>query len=82
MNLHEEIVLPSYKEVIYLPESEEYEGTAATFKGGYTIEESKLILNETISIKKRLFKPDEWDNYKSVVKAQQKFADEKVILSR
>jgi len=82
VELNEEILLPPFKEAIYLPESEDLDGSAASFNGAYSIEESKLSLKETITIKRRLFKPDEWDNYKSVVEAQQKFADEKVILSR
>lgn len=82
VNLSETISLPSFKDSNYLPESDKIDGTAAAFEGAYTINENKLVLNETITIKKRVFEAKEWDNYKSVVEAQQKFADEKVILSR
>jgi hypothetical protein len=82
VTLKETIELPTYKDGIYIPKNNELDGTGASFKGEYTIEENKLILNENIKIKKRVFKAEEWENYKSVIEAQNKFAKEKVILSR
>ncbi|MEA3317470.1 MAG: transglutaminase, partial [Bacteroidota bacterium] len=82
VNLSETINLPAIKDAIYLPKSDKLDGTAAAFNGEYNINGNQLKLNETITIKKRIFEADEWDNYKAVIKAQQKFADKKVILSR
>lgn len=82
VKLSETITLPSFKDVFYVPESKELDGSAAYFNGRYKVEESLLILEEEIAIKKRVFEKGEWDNYKSVVEAQNKFADEKVILTR
>ncbi|MDA3953751.1 MAG: DUF3857 and transglutaminase domain-containing protein [Bacteroidales bacterium] len=82
VELNETITLPTFSKANYLPEENDIDGTAAAFKGAYKIKNNQLLLSEEIIIKKRLFEPSEWDNYKSVVKAQQKFADEKVILSR
>lgn len=82
VELNETITLPAIKTAIYLPEENDIDGTAASFSGNYKIENNQLLLSEKIVIKKRLFEPEEWTNYRSVVKAQQKFADEKVILSR
>ena len=82
VELNETITLPKVVSSSYLPTEDDIDGSAASFKGSYNLENNQLKLSETITIKKRLFEPEEWDNYKSVVQAQQKFADEKVILSR
>jgi hypothetical protein len=82
VELNEIITLPAFSEANYLPSENDIDGTAASFKGAYKIENNQLQLSERIIIKKRLFEANEWDNYKSVVDAQQKFASEKVILSR
>ncbi|MEE4196871.1 MAG: DUF3857 domain-containing protein [Bacteroidales bacterium] len=79
---NEIITLPAFKEAVYLTSQEDIEGSAASFQGKYSIENNQLKLSQTIKIKKRIFEPDEWTNYKSVVEAQQKFADEKIIISR
>lgn len=82
VELNETIKLPEFSNVTYLPEVDDIDGSAAAFNGSYKIENNELQLSEKIIIKKRLFEPDEWNNYKSVVNAQLKFANEKVILSR
>lgn len=82
VELTEVVTLPSFKEALYLTTNEDIEGTAAAFSGEYTLDNNQLKLTETITIKKRIFEADEWSNYKSVIEAQQKFANEKIILSR
>ncbi|PLX18423.1 MAG: transglutaminase [Marinilabiliales bacterium] len=82
VELKETIMLPTVTSALYLPIEDDIDGSAASFKGAYILENNQLQLSEEISIKKRLFEPEEWKNYKAVVNAQQKFADEKVILSR
>lgn len=82
VELTEVITLPPFDNAVYLTNQEDIDGSAAFFSGKYDVEENKINLTETIKIKKRVFEADEWPNYKSVVEAQQKFADEKIILSR
>lgn len=82
VELNETITLPAFAEASYIPEENDIDGSAASFSGNYKIENNQILLSEKIIIKKRLFEADEWTNYRSVVKAQQKFANENVILSR
>ena len=82
VELNETISLPPFNNVVYLPEEDDKDGSAASFTGGYEIGENEIKISEKIKIKKRLFEPEEWSNYKSVIEAQNKFANEKVILSR
>jgi len=79
---NETITLPAFNEAVYLSSQEDIDGSAAAFSGKYSVEDNQIKLSETVTIKKRIFEADEWSNYKSVVEAQQKFADEKIILSR
>jgi hypothetical protein len=82
VELNETITLPAFNDAVYLTTQEDIEGTAAAFTGKYVLENNQLVFSEKVVIKKRIFEADEWPNYKSVVEAQKKFADEKVILSR
>jgi hypothetical protein len=82
VELTEVITLPPFDNAVYLTNQEDIDGSAAFFSGKYDVEENRINLTETIKIKKRVFEADEWANYKSVVEAQQNFAEEKIILSR
>ncbi|MDY6801385.1 MAG: DUF3857 and transglutaminase domain-containing protein [Bacteroidota bacterium] len=82
VELTEVVTLPPFDAAIYLTKQEDINGSAASYSGKYDIEENQIKLSETIKIKKRIFEADEWPNYKSVVEAQHKFANEKIILSR
>lgn len=82
VSLEETILLPAFKEQLYLPKNDDLNGTAASFKGGYEMVDNQLILKENIKIKKRIFEAAEWENYKTVIEAQNRLASEKIILSR
>ena len=80
IELNETIKLPTYSEVLFMPEAESSKGTGADFHGGYTIDAQILTLSETASFKKRVYEPEDWESFRAAVKLQNKFADEKIIL--
>jgi len=80
--LREIIKLPKYKESVSIPESEEFKGSGADFSGGYDLKGRNLSLFEDITFKKRIYTPEDWSSFRNAVKAQKKFAEEKIILSR
>ncbi len=80
--LEETIELPVFANKAYLPEQKPIDGPAASFTGGYELLNNQVILKENITIKKRVFEAKEWENYKNAVEAQNKFANEKIILTR
>ena len=82
VELNETITLPAYLNAVYVPAENDIDGTAASFSGGYEIGTNEVKITETVVIKKRVFEADEWTNYKSVVEAQHKFANENIILAR
>jgi len=82
VELHETIQLPDYSEAAYLPEADKIDGSAASFNGGYSLQNNQLVLDETIAFKKRKYQAREWENYRNVIKIQKKLAREKIILKK
>ncbi len=82
VELNENIKVPSYKEVVYLPETISSDGSGAAFNGKYKIDGQTLTLYEKAAFKKRVYKPEDWKSYRKAVASQNKFADDFVILKR
>ncbi len=82
IELHEQIKLPEYQSVNYLPEVENSDGSGASFSGGYKLKGNKLMLNEKVVLKKRIYQPEDWESYRQAVLAQKKLAKEKIIVKR
>ncbi len=82
IELKETIKLPKYKKAVYLPEADEVSGNGAEFEGGYKLNGRTLELNEKIVLKKRIFEREDWPSFRMAVKAQNKLAEEKIILKR
>lgn len=82
VKITEEITIPKYKSVSYLPTTEDVEGSGATYTGTYAIHKKKINFEESITIKKRIFQPEDWDSYKAAVENQKLMMTEPIILSR
>jgi len=80
LELDETITLPPYKEVVFLPDSLQSEGSGADFEGHYTINSKKLILFEKGVFKKRIYDAEDWPSYSEAVKNQNAFAEKYIIL--
>lgn len=80
--LREIVKLPKYKKALALPETEEVKGNGADFSGGYDLKGRNLSLFEDITFKKRIYTPEDWPSFRKAVKAQKRFAEEKIILKR
>jgi hypothetical protein len=82
VELRENIKLPATVTAAYMPEAEASSGPPASFEGGYEISKSgnALMLNEKVTLYKRIYEREDWDAFRHAVGAQQKFAREPVIL--
>lgn len=82
VELKENIKLPGSFTKVYFPEAEAFDAEPASFEGGYELSKSGngIRVDETISLKKRIYEKDDWDAFSRAVSAQQKFAKEPVIL--
>lgn len=80
VELQETITLPYEIEEISVPSEENYTGSGADYTGNLKLAGKTIKLYEKASYKKRVYEPADWDSYISAVKAQNKFAEEKIIL--
>ncbi|MFH2096626.1 MAG: transglutaminase-like domain-containing protein, partial [Bacteroidota bacterium] len=80
VEITETVSLPGLTEAVWLPVSESIQGTGGSFYGGYELDGNKLVIHEKALFPKRVYEPEDWDSYRSVVIARKKFAKENVIL--
>ena len=79
VELQETIDLPLNSVIIYKPSTTEKKGDVCSFAGGYKITGHSLQLNEKIILGKRIYNPEDWQQYRDAVSGQISFADEPVI---
>ncbi|MBC8314805.1 MAG: DUF3857 domain-containing protein [Bacteroidales bacterium] len=80
VEITESIKLPDIKQTIRIPGSVDKTGQVASIKAGYQLNGNELRFTEQISLGKRIYKPEEWSEYKTVVENQNRFAEEPVIV--
>ena len=82
VELQENIKLPAKVTAAYLPEEEAFADTPAAFEGGYELSKSgtSLMVQEKVTLNKRIYEKEDWEAFRRAVAAQQKFAKEPVIL--
>lgn len=80
--LNESIKIPLGFTAVYLPETKDCTGNAASYTGGYSVNGNQITLKEHIVLNKRIYEPDDWDNFRKVVFSQKKLAREKIILKK
>lgn len=80
--MNEEVKLPKHKKAIYLPQAKTVKGTGADYCGYYNVKRKKLTFNQELSIKKRVFQPEDWKSFKNAVDNQRYMMEEPVIIKR
>jgi hypothetical protein len=80
--LHENIKLPGKVSPVYLPEVESFTEEPAAFEGGYKISKSgnAMMMDIKVTLNKRIYEKEDWGAFRKAVSAQQKFANEPIIL--
>lgn len=76
----EKIRIPSLKSVIRIPEAVDRQGAVASVKAGYMLNGETLGFNEEISLDKRIYEAADWPQFRTVVEAQNRFANEWVSI--
>jgi len=74
------ITLPETEKIVRIPKAVLETGDAASIEAGYTLEGNRLHFAEEITLCKRIYEPEEWPQYKTVVENQNRFAEEPVII--
>ena len=84
VHLQEDITLPDNMKasIKYVPEADNFATDVASFEGKCELNEAGSVvkLDEKISLNKRIYEAGDWPDYRKAVMAQQKFAEEAVIL--
>lgn len=79
--IEEKIALPFAMNTISMPPSQNIIGQAADFQAAYSIENQILLFNEKLTLKKRIYESNEWQDIRQVILLQEKFEKEGVVLS-
>lgn len=82
IELKEVVKLPPNMKMVYMPDPQSVDGSGASYTGAYAFNGENIEMNQRISLKKRIYNPEDWESFKRTVLFQKKFADEKIILSK
>jgi len=80
VEISESIRLPEVKQVIQVPASVDKPGTAASFEGGYSLENGSLVYKAKATFAKRIYEVQDWPEFRAAVEAQNKFAEQRVVI--
>ncbi|MDP1621784.1 MAG: DUF3857 and transglutaminase domain-containing protein [Bacteroidales bacterium] len=80
VEINESIRLPEVKKVVKIPESVIKSGDAASFQGRYDVANGAVNFTAISVFNKRLYEPLDWPEYKAAVEAQNRFAEQQVVI--
>jgi hypothetical protein len=80
VEINESIRLPEIKKVARVPEAVDKPGTAASYKGGYTVGNGAVTFSATSVFSKRLYDAQDWPEFRAAVDAQNRFSEQAVII--
>jgi len=80
VEISETIDLPPDMTAVRIPEKVSREGKAASFTGGYTMQENQLAYAAKAVYTKRIYDAADWPEFRSAVEGQNRFAEQGVIL--
>ncbi len=81
VKIRETISIPEDYIPIINYESESFSSPAASFSGNIEFEDNKIHLKEDITLIKRIYEPEEWQDFKKAVNAQKSFDDQIMIIT-
>ena len=81
VQLSETVTLPDSISAAYLPKVSMMSGTGASFKGGIEMENNTLSIGANLTFRKRIYDPGDWGSFREAVAAQNKLAEEPIILN-
>lgn len=80
VTIRESMIMPEHKAITRLPVAVKAGGGAASFDGGYEAGKEALVFNVKARFEKRIYEPSDWPDFKAAVEAQNRYADQMVIL--
>ncbi len=80
--VEETVDLPNYKKASIVPEFEKIKGEAANFHAAYKIKNGKLKLKAKHRMNKRLYKPKDWNSFRSALIERFRFMNSNIVLEK
>jgi transglutaminase-like putative cysteine protease len=80
VEFNESVILPAFKKITKLPAGVKKEGETVSFQAGYRGTSEAVIFAGKAVYPKRLYEAKDWPSYKAAVEAQNKFAEQYVIV--
>ncbi|MFZ4523337.1 MAG: DUF3857 domain-containing transglutaminase family protein [Bacteroidales bacterium] len=80
VEINESVRLPENKSILQLPGSVLKPGDAVSYQGGYTVTNGVVIFSGKSVFGKRQYEPQEWTEFKAAVYAQNRFAEQQVVI--
>jgi hypothetical protein len=82
VEVEETVKLPGKYRVANLPEFQKVTGSGADFSGSIEQKGSTLVIHKTVTQKKRIYQPEDWDSFRKSVLEFQKPVGDVLILSK
>jgi hypothetical protein len=80
VEINETITLPENNKITRIPETVEKSGEIVSYRGNYSHANGAVIFSGTSVFGKRQYEPQDWPEFKAAVEAQNKFAEQPVII--
>ncbi len=80
VEVNESIRMPEIKKVVRMPEAIDKPGSAASYKGGYSVSNGTVIFSGTSVFSKRQYEAGDWPEFRAAVEAQNRFSEMPVII--
>ncbi|MEI7663435.1 MAG: DUF3857 and transglutaminase domain-containing protein [Bacteroidota bacterium] len=80
VEINESISLPVIKKLVRTAEPVDKKGNSASFSGGYTLTNGSLIFAGKAVFGKRTYEAQDWPEFKAAVDAQNRFAEQPVVI--
>ncbi|MBL7135550.1 MAG: DUF3857 and transglutaminase domain-containing protein [Candidatus Marinimicrobia bacterium] len=78
----ETITFPKSYKIDVVPEYEDVDGSGAAFEAKYKVKSNKLKFKQRLTLKKRIYIPEDWESFRNSVRSVKKVASDCIVLIR
>lgn len=79
VEIDETVRIPEGYAMVTAPKSDDMQGSGADFTGTLTQEGDKVVLHNTLALKKRVYEPADWESFRNAVNAHKAYGEYVVI---
>lgn len=79
VELNETVRIPEGYAMVTAPKSDDMHGSGADFSGSLSQDGGEVVLHNTLTLKKRVYEPADWDSFRNAVNAHKAYGEYVVI---